>query len=1156
MSANSLKEIVELPLTGLRYGLSDKLLRVNASSRSNPIEKAEVERIHTVLEEAGVRTGQLDHFLRLHEQLRGEVKQQANPGGTIWEMIILLRLIQAENDLSDLISTSIDRVMMDWQGHIFPKPELDIFLKSLQIIADDQNLDGEILNASTAVLEGLAPEDPDMESPEKQLLWAAHILYLIYNPELTLEWPEHRRGKGPLHTTQLWRQLLRCKAVRYLRALFASHIFNLLRNNNLMVGWGAPGSWFSYSVNPPPGRINCDLLYSMLAGFDHARACVVHEIGHAVQTRGVPSYMQELSDAIQDIESSDDAYNMTQELRLKQYFLNACEDNCVNRFTEQVGQIFGQDYGYSLHNFYTAIGDVGRRYIRQREVYGEPSPENRFKNLTFIISRVFLANNGLFPNTPEGWASLKARPEWIAGRDRDEPTEKLDAEASFQQLLEMCEEVEQYFPPLEELAGGPAYYGEQAEAYAERRFELIHEMWDLYAKDIVAELLEDEESDADDAMDQFEMETNKTPPPPKKKQKDPEEEEEKDENEEDEKKEQNPNPPTQADQSSENESDEDLEGEEATEEKPDDDSGGEEDDADTGEGGEGEEDLPDEGEDSEDAGDEGSAPPENDGSGQQQDPAQKPDKEEKDSPEKEEQEGEDSKQEEQDSKQNEDEMPAPEDGEVEEQEQMQESEGKEEEGGGEAEEEPGPSLEELMEQLQEQMEALEMNKQLDESDEAEQKVEEDDENPEAELIREVVDESQPPEQKEPPMQEEEKQGEQGANHGGGDSNSVLDSDYIPEEELSSVSELMDALKEADEAEEEQKREREKRQERREERQDEPPPRLESPKTMSLDELASGSWEDFSKRVTMHGAVIGVMASALEKLKTAQLKFIHKVSKKHTLIPQGGDLRRFDQAAMYSLLERIAKNESFDKDDLSMFRKDGRVAAATRPTRVILIDGSRSMTFGGHPMPMDKALQEAVIDYMASRIAGYDTYIVMFGPANPPVIATPGGSLVEIGKTIEKVHGGLNTMTYLSPALLHAIQLIAYRKKFTEPYVGFTNFVIYSDGDIDDLPHSRAIIQQIIQHAPKSTFDFVLITSKQATPMDVLINTLEVTNPIHEIGIVRGNATRKYPMALTATYKLTNRLRAASSGFADPAFLRAGQFKRLFQLLTQPPEDGQ
>ena len=258
--------------------------------------------------------------------------------------------------------------------------------------------------------------------------------------------------------------------------------------------------------------------------------------------------------------------------------------------------------------------------------------------------------------------------------------------------------------------------------------------------------------------------------------------------------------------------------------------------------------------------------------------------------------------------------------------------------------------------------------------------------------------------------------------------------------------------------------------------------------------------------------------------------------------------------MYALLERIAKNEKFDKDDLSMFRKDGRVAAATRPTRVILIDGSRSMTFGGHPMPMDKALQEAVIDYMASRIAGYDTYIIMFGPQNPPVIATPGGSLVEIGKTIEQVHGGLNTMTYLSPSLLHAIQLIAYRKKFTEPYVGFTNFVIYSDGDIDDLPHSRAIIQQIIQHAPKSTFDFVLITSKQATPMDVLINTLEVNNPIHEIGVVRGNATRKYPMALTATYKLTNRLRSASSGFADPAFLRAGQFKRLFQLLTRPQED--
>lgn len=1152
MSARDLREIADLPLTGLRYGLSDKLLRVN-SDRNNPVDKKKAEKIVEVLGEAGVRQSQLDHFKDLHKQLRDAVGLGQNKNEIVWEMLILLRLIRAEYDFEDLISVSLDRVMMDWQGSIFAKEELKLFIQSLQTLLDEEDLTEESLNASAAILEGLAPEDPDLSSPAKQLLWAAHLLFLIYNPELILNWPERRRGKNRLDSTQLWRQLLRSRKVRYMRALYASHIFNLLRNNDLMVGWGAPGSWFSYAVNPAPGRINCDLLYSMLAGFEHARACVVHEMGHAVLTRGVPSYIQELSDGIAEMENSDTALTMSHELRLKQYFLNACEDNCVNRFTEQVGKIFGQDYGYSLNHFYTAIGDVGRRFLKQREVYGEATPENRFKNLTFIISRVFLSNNGLFDNTPEGWASLMSHPEWITARDRDNPEEKLEAEAAFDQLIEMCEEVEHYFPPLQEMAGGPRHYGEQAEAYAERRFELIHEMWDLFAKDIVDEILEDEESDVDDAMDQFESNTNTDPPPPKKKQQDKDEQEEPEDDDE-EKENDNPAPPTQADQNADNDSDEDLEGEEPTEQKPEEEEGesdGEGEDESTGDGDEGEDESEEGAED--DADDAGDSPPEDGGSGQQSDPTEKPDQQDQQEQEDSEDQQQEGESEEQESQMNDEDMPAPDPDQVEEQEQMQEAEGGEE---GEGEEET-PSLEELMDQLEQQLEDMDIKKQMDESEDAEQKVEEveDEEEAEAELVREMVDQTQPPEAKEPPLDEDEdKKGDQGADHGGtADSNQVLDSEYIPEEPLSSISDLMDALKEADEAEEEQQREREKREERRKDREQEqpeaPPHIVNPPSPMGLDELAGGSWEDFSKRVSLHGSVISVMAASLEKLKRAQLKFVHKLSKKHSLIPEGGDLRRFDQRAMDSLIQRIAKREKFDKDHLSMFRKDGRRAAASRPTRIILIDGSRSMTFGGHPMPMDKAIQEAVIDYMASRVAGYDTFITMFGPENPLEIAKPGDSLVEIGKTIEKVTGGLNTMTYLSPALLHTIRQVAYRKKFEENYVGFTNFVIYSDGDIDDLARSRALIEQIIQHAPKTTFDFVLITTKRATPMDVLINTLDAKNPVHEIGVVRGNATRKYPMALTSTYKLTNRLNKASSGFADPSFLRSGQFKRLWQLLT-------
>jgi|GEM_PF-3054196 len=1160
MSSRTLQELVELPMTGLRFGLADKLLRIRShTGGASPFDAKHIERIIKVLEENEIRAGQILHLKGLVETLQETLASLKNPGEIIWEILVLFRMIGSEEGLDEAVKVSLDRVMMDWQGHIFPRVEFEMFLKSLEYICEDGILNEELANAGEAVREGLAPEEPNLKTPEKQLLWAAHLLYLIFNPELMEFWPAHRRGKGPLHTTQLWRQVLSSKTVRYLRALYGSHIFNLLRQNDLMVGWGAPGTWFSFSLQPPPGKINCDLLYSMLAGFDHSRACVVHEISHAVLTKGIPFYIRDLSDAIQSIEGQDQAYALSQELQLKQYFLNAAEDNCINRFTEQIGKVFGQDYGYSLNNFYTSIGDVGRRFLKQREVYPDSSPENQFKNLTFIISRVFLANNGLFDNSAEAWASLMARPDWIKGRDRDNPEEFLDAEASFEQLLEMCEEVEHYYPPLQELSGGPDYYGEQAEAYAERRFELILEMWDLYAADIVKDILEDEETEAEDAMDDFEVSTNYKPPPPNQEKK--EEEDKDDSEEEEEDKPKNPSPPSEADQSADDVSDDELEGEPPTESPPDDSGGGEDDADDTGEGGEGEDDIPEDGEESEDTGEEGSSAPQQDGKGEQEDNEPPQDKEESDS----EGEEDDSQGEEQDAPEGEEQDgpddQAPEDQAFEEQEEQGESEEQQEgdeEEGGEEDGMDGPSLEELMEQLSDQLEQLdedvEIKKQFDEAEEAEQKLEEDPENAEAELIREEVDPNLEPEMKEPSLDEKEEQkGEQGADHGGVENNEVLDSDYLPDEPLASISELMEALKEADEAEAEQAKEKEKREEKREEKESHErfkPPTLEVPETMSLDELAQGSWDDFSKRVTLHGAVIGVMAKALEKLKNAQLKFIHKVSRRHSLIPQGGDLRRFDQLAMSKLIQRLAKREKFDKDHLNMFRKDGRIAAATRPTRIILIDGSRSMSMGAHPLPMNKAIQEAVIDYMASRIAGYDTFITMFGPQNPVILAQPGDSLVEIGKRIELVHGGLNTMTYLSPSLLETIRMVAYRKKFEEPYVGFTNFVIYSDGDIDDMAPSRAIIHQIMQHAPKTTFDFVLITTKRATPMDILINTLDVKNPLHEIGIVRGRSSRRYPMALTATYKLTNRLIHTPSGIADPSFLRNGQFKRLFQLLTQ------
>lgn len=1150
----SIQELAALPLTGLRYALADKLLKINTPDRFNPANAEQVDGLVQALEAAEVSDSQVWNIKFKTEDLLTAISEKKAVADSMYELIISLKMIVADKKIPEELEHAIERLIRDWSGNIFPGEELKRIMEELLRLSEtnearrDPHLESEIDNAFKAVTTGKAPRDIRLETPEKQLVWAAHILFLIYNPYLMRAWPEaNRKGGWDLVKCALWQQLLQCHQVRYLRAIFASHVYNLLRRTDILVGWGAPGTWFFYASQPEPGRINCDLLYSMLVGFDHARACTVHEIGHAVQTRGVPGYISDLNTAVQEASEADEAMEAQQILRLKQYFLNACEDNCVNRYTAELGKVLGQDYGYSLSYWYTAIGDIGRRFTRQEVIYGEDTPQQRFKNLTFIISRVFCANYGLFSKSYDGWESLMSRPDWVEGRDRSNPEQHLPQEQAFNQLMEMCEEVEYYFPDLAEMAGGPEYYGDLAAQYAQKRFELIHEIWRLYAQDIVDKITEQKPDDVDDSMDRFQMEMNHTPPPPKQKDK----KEEKEEDKEEKNNEDNPNPPTESDSDSQKKM-------EKPEDNPDEDAKPEESEQDDSGGGDGEDESAGDSaesppEDSNDSGDDGDqqeedqeqgSEPDSGGSGAPQDPTQKPEQQDKE--EKEEKEDEKPKQE------KEMEGPPPEGAETKPDEALQEDQTdrpddlEQKDAPPEPPEEISPEeLEKLMEQLMEQFKELVDFK---EDNTAEEEVIEDEENAEAELIREVEDESLPPEQKPEEEKNKDEGGDRGDAHGGqADSTGVLDRDGN-DDALASIEELLEALK-ANEETEEEKEARRKPIEREEEQRE--PMKFDIPPPMNLDQLAKGDWEDFNRRVALHGPLIALMAKALERLKDAQLKLIFKVSKKHQLIPPGGDLRRFDQARMQALIERLAKQEKLDKDHLNMFRKDDRISAVTRPTRIILIDGSRSMTFGAQPLPMDKAIQEAVIDYMASRIAGYDTYITMFGPLNPILLAQPGDNPVEIGKRIEKVHGGLNTMTYLAPALLQVIEKAAYRKKFEESYVGFTNFVIYTDGDIDDLKASRELIEQIYMHVPKCTFDFVMITDKHATPMDVLIRTIQrPQNPMHEIGQVRSTAKRHYPLALTATMKLTERLNKSKSGFADPSFLRTGQFRRLLMQLTR------
>ncbi|MCB9233221.1 MAG: hypothetical protein H6581_16310 [Bacteroidia bacterium] len=1179
MTKKTLQHFSEMPLTGLRYRMADKLLGMDRALAFKPFAPEKMEEIHGALENGGATPPQMEAFQEKASHLLSLIERKQPIADEVQELISAVELIRTKAGFDEEIARLAGKTMAEWEAAVFPLNQWERFLHDLNQISNDEKLPEEFDKVKEALATGFAPQAPNLSTPERQLLWGGAFLYLMYNPSLQQIWPKQRRSRNMIQNP-LWKQVLGAHHVRFLRALFGSHIFNLLKSNELLIGWGPPGSWFAYYPGRP-GQINCDLLYSMLTGFDHARACAIHEIAHAVQTKGFPESVQKVHQELVVLEGKEALSGgrlapkehkrkdyLKQLHKLKSHFFNAAEDNCVNRFTEQIGSIFGQNYGYSLNYFYTAMGDVGRRFTSEEDPYPEDSPSARFNNLAYILSRVFLANNGLFTNSPEGWRLVKARPEWINGRNRANPEEHLSAEASFQQLMEMCAEVEHKFPPLQQLAGGPEHYAEMATESATERFALIEEIWDLYAQDLVDQMLDEEEfpdeEEIEEALDRFQMEINKPPEQPK-------QEDDKDEDEEkDEKEDKNPNPPDQSSKDSEDHSSKKDMPEQPNQEKPEaaEETPENEDDADNesgtdavdgGEDGKEEEvemeqkssENPDEGEGEESEGESEQAEPGEEGEPEEAGAEGEEDDSEAGEEGEDGDEGEDGQSEEDGTEDGgEDAGDAQQDagGEGEEVEVGADTEGEGDKVNAQPEFKPDPNKDKNAAKVEEQPDNDPT--QPKDNEDVEMVLEEDEEK----AVAELSEPEKSPEHEVPEDQERQDDGNMDQGVGGDDAGGVLDRTYLPDEALASIADLMDALREASEEPEEEEDDR-IRDDGSEVKEQQAAPKFTIPQALSLDELANGSWENFATRVSMHGPIIGLMAQALGKLKDAQLKFIHKISKKHSLTPEGGDLRRYDHAAAQRLIDQFSKQEKFDKDDLNLFRKDHRIPAPTRPTRIILIDGSRSMSMGSSPLPIDKAMQEAVIDYMASKMAGYDTYISMFGPKNPLIIAKPGDNPVEIGKRIEKVHGGLNTMTFLSPALMQIIQLVAYRKKFEEAFVGFTNFVVYTDGDIDDLPHTRAIIQQVIEYVPKSTFDFVLVTNKRGTPMDILIRTLEIKNPIHEIGVTRGDANRKFPMSLTSTYKLANRLRrAAVTGIADPAFTRTGQFRRLLHHLVVPDLD--
>lgn len=375
-------------------------------------------------------------------------------------------------------------------------------------LTQDPAAKAELPKVMAALAGGAFDGAPNLQRPSCQLLWASALIFLTTNPDSMKAWPKPLQAEN-LWQSKLWGQLVESPRAHTEMVRHAFHIAESVRNSDTRMGWGPPGSWFYF--DPQNNRINIDFLYSLVAGFEHSRAVIMHEIGHSELTVAFPARMGELKQQIDDIKERTGSRKMTQadykamrradaEWQLYMRFFNSAEDNVVNRFATTMGDRGVQDYGYSLNQIVVTIagtGPIANRSISRDKQTSKTMPEDkpgddtamkRFENICRLCNMSFFQNNGLMPDSDDAWRTVGVNPDWIRALPGVTPPHA-DAMEELKALCRGPKGLENLQPDIAERIYGPDWYDALAQDMAGARNRICDDIWRRFLQPLVDEIL-------------------------------------------------------------------------------------------------------------------------------------------------------------------------------------------------------------------------------------------------------------------------------------------------------------------------------------------------------------------------------------------------------------------------------------------------------------------------------------------------------------------------------------------------------------------------------------------------------------------------------------------------------------------------------------------
>ena len=324
----------------------------------------------------------------------------------------------------------------------------------------------------------------------------------------------------------------------------------------------------------------------------------------------------------------------------------------------------------------------------------------------------------------------------------------------------------------------------------------------------------------------------------------------------------------------------------------------------------------------------------------------------------------------------------------------------------------------------------------------------------------------------------------------------------------------------------------------------------------------GDWKDYQACVAQFGAEIRQARNLLVQIQEKQAKITHNPTHMRSILPDDGDMTRFDEASHESLVTKLLTGQNIGEQDARRFVIDEETKAPASIDVVISIDGSGSMyqnhssnyTSWSHS-PIQAGINIASILNEAakkprnhrSKDAEGDIRIwgMVWGNNPPSMIMQPGDDPIKVGKAIAGLKESRGWGTDLAPAVKHTTKALAEHKGNPNTPVGFTHQIVVSDGDIADPAAAAISVDRMLENNRQTTFDVVVIQEGQ-TEMDKVVKAMQKKHGEARVKLVHcDNPEQAHASILTL---LRERMLATGHSRAVPFQEKQKDFKKAYEAM--------